>query len=162
MKRLTLIFAGLLLAGSAAAQSDTPTPSGGVQVWGGVGTEVYLLPTLSLGLSADVAQLPSGTLSVRGTASATLIPLPDVTGPIPVVGADLLFRGNRAGLNVYGGPSVGTILGAAWLLGGVVGVQGPLGQGNWGYFGEVKARYLVVPGQGVFAPGVNLGVTYRF
>ncbi|MDK2011749.1 MULTISPECIES: hypothetical protein [unclassified Deinococcus] len=54
--------AALLLSGSAAAQT-APT---GVQVWGGLGTDAYILPTLSLGLSADVVRQPQMTVAVRG------------------------------------------------------------------------------------------------
>lgn len=150
--------ATLLLSGSAAAQT-APT---GVQVWGGLGTDAYILPTLSLGLSADVVRQPQMTVAVRGGASLTLLPLPDATGPVPVYSAEVLLRGKEPGMNLYGGPSIGNIAGLAWVLGGVAGVQGPLGQGNWGYFGEFMARYLLGVGEVVLLPGVNLGVTYRF
>ena len=161
MKTAALITgATLLLSGTAAAQT-TPAP-GGVQVWGGLGTDAYILPTISLGLSADVVRQPQMTVAVRSGASLTLLPLPDATGPVPVYSAEVLLRGNEPGMNLYGGPSVGNIAGLAWVLGGVAGVQGPLGQGNWGYFGELKARYLLGAGEVVLLPGVNLGVTYRF
>ncbi|NTX99672.1 hypothetical protein [Deinococcus sp. JMULE3] len=157
MKTAALITgAALLLSGTAAAQT-------GVQVWGGLGPDAYIMPTASLGLSADVARFGGLTASVRGGASlSVLLLVPDATGPVPTYSAELLLRGNEPGMNLYGGPSVGNIAGLAWILGGVAGVQGPLGQGNWGYFGELKARYLLGVDQPVLLPGVNLGVTYRF
>ncbi|MDV6373361.1 hypothetical protein [Deinococcus arenicola] len=133
-------------------------------VWGGVGTEFYLLPGVMLGASVPVGRLDGIDLGIRASAEATIIPLPDATGPIPFVNVDLLFSGSGRGLRAYGGPSVGTVLGYAWLLGGVGGVRGDFGAGPWGYFAEAKARVLYAGGGGgaLFAPGVNLGVTYRF
>ena len=72
MKTAALITgAALLLSGSAAAQT-APT---GVQIWGGLGTDAYILPTLSLGLSADVVRQPQMTVALyhaakRGDAPA--------------------------------------------------------------------------------------------
>lgn len=151
----------------------TPTPqtqpaADRFTVWGGVGTELYVLPGVTLGASAPVARVGNVNLALRAGAEAILIPLADAPGPLPIVNADLLLSpsGGGRGLQVYGGPSVGTVLGYAWLLGGVAGVRGDFGAGPWGYFAEGKARMLFIGtgdgGAALFTPGINLGVTYRF
>ncbi|CAM4444781.1 hypothetical protein [Deinococcus marmoris] len=147
----------------------TPTPPPAPDrftVWGGVGTEFYVLPGVMIGASAPVGRLGKVNLAVRASAEALLIPLPDANGPIPFVNVDLLLSGSGRGLRAYGGPSVGTIPGFAILLGGVGGVRGDFGAGPWGYFAEAKARvgFGAAGGGGtvLVLPGVNLGVTYRF
>ncbi|QFP77511.1 hypothetical protein [Deinococcus sp. AJ005] len=147
----------------------TPTPQPAPDrftVWGGVGTEFYVLPGVMIGASAPIGHLGKVNLALRASAEALLIPLPDANGPLPFVNVDLLLSGGGRGLRAYGGPSVGTIPGFAILLGGVGGVRGDFGAGPWGYFAEAKARvgFGAAGGGGValFLPGVNLGVTYRF
>jgi hypothetical protein len=134
-------------------------------LWGGVASELYVLPGVMIGASAPVGRLGNVNLALRAGAEAIIIPVADIPGPLPVVNVDLLLSGRGRGLQVYGGPSVGTVLGAAWLLGGVAGVRGSFGAGPWGYFAEGKARVLYVGAEGrgaLFTPGLNLGVTYRF
>lgn len=147
----------------------TPTPQptpDRFTIWGGVGTEFYVLPGVMIGASAPVGRLGKVNLAVRASAEALLIPLPDANGPLPFVNVDLLLSGSGRGLRAYGGPSVGTIPGFAILLGGVGGVRGDFGVGPWGYFAEAKARvgFGAAGGGGtvLVLPGVNLGVTYRF
>lgn len=137
-------------------------------VWGGLGTELYVLPGVTIGASAPLGRVGNVNLALRAGAEAILIPLADAPGPLPIVNAALLLSpsGGGRGLQVYGGPSVGTVLGYAWLLGGVAGVRGDFGAGPWGYFAEGKARMLFIGtgdgGAALFTPGINLGVTYRF
>ncbi|MFC6659961.1 hypothetical protein [Deinococcus multiflagellatus] len=103
--RLSLALT-LLLAGTAGAQTT------GLTVWGGAGTEAYIAPGLTLGLSAPVGQIAGLNAELRGSASVYLLPLPDVTGPLSTINADLLFSGNSGNVNLYGGPSVGYAVGA--------------------------------------------------
>ncbi|GGO24165.1 hypothetical protein [Deinococcus humi] len=142
-----------------------PTPDR-FTVWGGVGTELYVLPGVLLGASAPIGHLGGVNLALRASAEAVIVPVADLPGPLPFVNVDLLLSGSGRGLRAYGGPSVGTIPGFAILLGGVGGVRGDFGAGPWGYFAETKARvaFGAAGGSGAMLvlPGVNLGITYRF
>lgn len=154
---------------SVAQVAVTPAPQPAPDrftVWGGASTEFYVLPGVMVGASAPVGRVGNLNLALRASAEAILVPLADAPGPLPIVNADLLLSGGGRGLRVYGGPSVGTVLGYAWLLGGVAGVRGDFGTGPWGYFAEAKARVGYVAGgdggAALVLPGGNLGVTYRF
>lgn len=168
---LLAALSGSALLGTAAAQ-DTSSPSlfsastvrEGLTVWGGLASEFYILPSLSAGLSVGVGQLGGASVSVRGTADVSFVPLPDVEMPlIPFVGADLLFSGPAGNVTVYGGPGVGTVLGQVFWVSGTAGIRNSFGDSRWGYFGEFKGRYLFdTNGIGLLSPGTRLGLTYRF
>ncbi len=158
----------------AVGQSAPPAPQGSQSqptpdrftVWGGVGTELFVLPGAMIGASAPVGRLGRVNLALRASAEAIVVPAADVPGPLPFVNVDLLMLAGGRGVRAYGGPSVGTIPGFAVLLGGVGGVRGDFGAGPWGYFAEAKARVVfgAAGGGGTVPvlPGLNLGVTYRF
>ncbi|GHF34595.1 hypothetical protein HNQ07_000111 [Deinococcus metalli] len=148
------------------AATLSPALAQGVTVWGGVGTqlggEFILSPTVTLGLSTDVGRLQGVQFGVRGSAGLGVIPVDG--GPFPLLEADVLVSGSNGGLNLYGGPSVGTIAGALILVGGVGGVRGSFGNGNWGWFTEGRLRYAfsTTNNGGLVVPSASLGVTYRF
>ncbi|WP_412028586.1 hypothetical protein [Deinococcus yunweiensis] len=160
-----------------AAATLSPALAQSVTVWGGVGTELFIVPGVRLGLSAPVGQVSGLNMAVRGTAGVLVLPLPgdsvDSNGnlsggvfPLPLVTGDLdlLLSRDRSGVGFYGGPSVGTVAGAAWLFGGVAGYTNTFGSSNWGYYVEAKVRGAILPaadGAGI-SPGVHLGLTYRF
>ncbi|THF68569.1 hypothetical protein E7T06_15830 [Deinococcus sp. Arct2-2] len=158
--------------GTAAAQAgltpitanDTLREQESVTVWGGLTSEFVILPGLSAGLSIPVGQVGGASVSVRGMADVTFVPLPDVEMPfIPFVGADLLFSGPAGNVTVYGGPGVGTVLGQLFWVSGTAGIRNTFGDSRWGYFGEFKGRYLFdTNGIGLLSPGTRLGLTYRF
>lgn len=160
----TLALALALTTAAASAQTD-PTRDR-FTVWGGLSTEFYALPGVMVGASVPVGRVGGMNLGLRGSTEAILLPAADVPGPLTFVNVDLLLSGSGRNLRAYGGPSVGTLLGFAWLLGGVGGVRGDFGGGPWGYFAEAKLRFLYGAasdgGGTVFAPGLNVGVTYRF
>ncbi|ANE43534.1 hypothetical protein [Deinococcus puniceus] len=161
---MKLLFSALSLVavlGSATAQ--TARVPAQWTVWSGLNAETVYLPGISLGISRTVGQLGALDLSVRGVLDVVLIPASEspVPLPAPLLGADLLFSGPVGGVTVYGGSGIGTFLGDAFWLSGTAGLRDSFGEGQWGYFGEVKARYSWAQG-GNLAPGVRLGVTYRF
>ncbi|MBZ9714579.1 hypothetical protein [Deinococcus multiflagellatus] len=155
--RLSLALT-LLLAGTAGAQTT------GLTVWGGAGTEAYIAPGLTLGLSAPVGQIAGLNAELRGSASVYLLPLPDVTGPLSTINADLLFSGNSGNVNLYGGPSVGYAVGGLWLVGATGGLRGQFGGGNVGWFSEARFRAMFDTANFIPFPlaGGAFGVTYRF
>jgi len=128
-------------------------------IWGGPATEVYILPGLSAAVSFPV--MPDTAL--RLGAEAILVPRPDVNLPLPVVNADVLFGEHYGDTVLYAGPSVGTVLGAAWLLGGVAGVQRPFGDSPVGWYAETRLRFGTdFRNAFIFLPGVSVGLTVRF
>lgn len=143
--------------------------------WGGLSSEVFILPGAMLGVSAPVGQTNNLDVLLRLSGSVTVLPLGgdsvDANGnmggaafllPLPGANLDLLLSSNKPGLKWYAGPSVGTLMGAAWLFGGVAGVQNEFREGNWGYFVEGKVRALTLGSGWLVSPGLNLGLTYRF
>lgn len=158
-----------------AAATLSPALAQSVTVWGGVGTELFIVPGVRLGLSAPVGQVSGLNMAVRGTTGVLVVPLvgdpaPGTQSggvlPFPLVTGDLdlLLSRDRSGVGFYGGPSVGTVAGAAWLFGGVAGYTNTFGSSNWGYYLEAKVRGAILPaadGAGI-SPGVHLGLTYRF
>lgn len=193
------LVAAALLAGlpfAAAQTSDTapvpvvPTTTPGLStsttvsvipalerftVWGGLSSELVVLPGVNVGVSAPVGS----NLTLRGTVGATLLVFVGdgvdengaLTGaaaglPLPTVGADLLFGRTSPGTRVYGGPSLAVAFGLdsnpVFAVGGVAGIRGDFGGGPWGYYAEAKLRALLVPGAALPSPGLNIGVTYRF
>ncbi|PTA68915.1 hypothetical protein [Deinococcus arcticus] len=161
MKTRLALALSFLLAGTAAAQSTAPT---GLTLWGGLGTEVFVIPGATLGLSATVAQLPRMNVDLRGSASAYLLPVPDVNGPFTAFNAELLFSGRNSNFNLYGGPSVGTVLGGLWTVGATGGLRGQFDGGNLGWFSEAHLR-AAFDSAGLFPfplVGGTFGVTYRF
>ncbi|WP_157451703.1 hypothetical protein [Deinococcus aquatilis] len=166
MTARTLLLAALCGSaelGTADAQA-TPAPKEPVTVWGSLSTEFFILPSLSAGVSVGVGQAGPASLSVRGMADLTYVPLPDVTTPLlPLIGADLLFSGLVGNLTVYGGPGVGTLLGQAFWVSGTAGLRNTFGNSRWGFFSEVRGRYAFdLAGNGFLSPGTRLGLTYRF
>ncbi|MVN86082.1 hypothetical protein GO986_04820 [Deinococcus sp. HMF7620] len=153
----------LLLAGTAAAQGTSPDAR--LTLWGSVGTEAYIAPGVSLGLSAPLGQIGSFQTTLRGTAGLYILPIADLNGPLPLVNADVLFSGTAGQVNVYGGPSLGTLAGAVWFAGVTGGVRGQFGESNLGWFSEARVRAGFVPGSGTpLLPlvGGGFGLTYRF
>lgn len=148
------------------ASTLSPALAQGATVWGGLGTEAYLVPTATLGLSAGLGSLGGVQIAARGTAGLALWFDSAAPGPLTLLGADLLLSGQTGPLNVYGGPGVAFVPGGGVLMVGAVGgVQGRFGSGPWGWFAEGKLRYAFAPGGGsggLALPGANLGVTYRF
>ena len=143
----------------------TPASAQGVTAWGGLGTEAYLVPTATLGLSADLGQFSDVKVGVRGTAGLALWFDSSAPGPLTLLGADVLFSGATGPLNVYGGPGVAFVPGGGVLMVGAVGgLKGQFGAGSLGWFAEGKLRYAFAAGQGtgLVLPGANLGITYRF
>ncbi|MFC3835469.1 MULTISPECIES: hypothetical protein [Deinococcus] len=158
----------------AAAATLSPALAQNVTMWGGLGTELFIVPGVRLGLSAPVGQVSGLNMAVRGTAGVLVVPLvgdpaPGTQSggvlPFPLVTGDfdLLLSRDRSGVGFYGGPSVGTVMGQAWLFGAVAGYTNTFGSGTWGYYVEGKLRGIVGPAdlRGV-SPGLHLGVTYRF
>lgn len=148
----------LLLALTAAAHAQSaavsaaPTPS--ARVWVGGASELLVLPEAMLMVSGPVAP----GIELRGGAE---VPLSFGAAGLlfTVLNAELLFAAPAS--NFYAGPSVGTVWGQAWAVGGVAGLrsQGP----GVGYFGEVKARMLWLGGQPrLLSPGLRLGVNFGF
>ncbi|WP_309571390.1 hypothetical protein [Deinococcus sp.] len=143
----------------------SPALAQSMTLWGGMGTDAYFVPTATLGLSARVGQLGGAQVSVRGTAGLGVLPIPDATGPLTLLAADVLFSGATGPLNAHGGPGVAFVPGVSAVLVGVAGgVQGRFGQGAWGWFAEGKLRYAfsTAGGCGLVLPGADLGVRYRF
>lgn len=148
----------LLLALTAAAHAQSaaiasaPAPS--TRVWVGGASELLFLPGVAVLLSTPVApgvELRGGAEVAMGFGAAALT--------APLLNAELLFAAPAS--NFYAGPSVGTIWGQAWAVGGVAGLRSQ-GQGV-GYFGEVKARMLWLGGQPLLlSPGLRLGVNFGF
>ncbi len=168
---LLTALSGSALLETATAQDVSPSSlssasSGreGLTVWGGLASELFILPGLSAGLSVGVGQVGAASVSVRGMADVIFFPVADVSVPIvPLVGADLLFSGPVGNVTVYGGPGVGTILGQVFWVSGTAGIRNPFGSSGWGYFGEFKGRYVFdSAGTVLFSPGTRLGLTYRF
>lgn len=154
---LALALAGAAHAQTATAQTVTiapaaPAPS--ARMWVGGASELLVLPEALLMLSAPVApgvELRGGAEVPLGFGSAGLL--------FTVLNAELLFSAPAS--NFYAGPSVGTIWGEFWAVGGVAGLRsrGP----GAGYFGEVKARMVWQGGQvQLFSPGLRLGVNFGF
>lgn len=143
-------------------------------LWGSISDEALLMPGLSVGLSALVGQVNGVNLELRGTVGAHVILLPfetfDPNGggglPIPISGnLDLLLSTGKRASNWYFGPSMGTLSGAVWMFGGVLGGRSTFGSSNWGYYGEAKLRAAVLSGDSnvFFAPpSLNFGLTYRY
>ena len=189
VKSLPVLLA-LSLAGAAAAQEGTPvfvqppqtqtapaqtapvlTPAtaalpapDGVTLWGGLASELYILPGITAGVSAPVFQTPALSVSVRGTLDAIFLPVADLpVAAAPLIGADLLLGTRLRGINVYGGPGAGTVLGLVSWVGGTAGLRGTFSpEGHLGYFGELKARYFLDSAGSIFSPGARFGLTYRF
>lgn len=162
---LFAVLSGSALLSTAAAQASAqPTQRESVTIWGSLASEFLVLPGLSAGLSVGVGQLGGASVSVRGMADVIFVPLPDVNVPIvPLVGADLLFSGPAGNVTVYGGPGVGTVLGEVFWVSGTAGIRNTFGDSRWGYFTELKGRYLFdTAGTGLLSPGTRLGLTYRF
>ncbi|KQQ99360.1 hypothetical protein [Deinococcus sp. Leaf326] len=146
-----------------ASAAPAPAPDG-VTLWGGLSSELYILSGLTAGLSVPVFQTPALTVSVRGALDLVLVPLPDLpVAAAPLIGADLLLSTRSRGVNVYGGPGAGTLLGLVSWVGGTAGLRGTFStDGRWGYFGEFKGRYFLDSDVGIFSPGARFGLTYRF
>lgn len=161
MKLLASALSLAAVLGSATAQPARAP----VQwtLWGGLNAQTVYLPGISLGISRTVGQVGALDLSVRGVLDVVLIPASEspVPLPAPLLGADVLFSGPVGDLTVYGGPGVGTFLGDAFWISGTAGLREEFGEGRWGYFGEVKARYSWAQASNL-TPGVRLGLTYRF
>lgn len=159
-------------AGAQAAQVTTTTTvrvvrPEGAMLWLGLGTEFYFLPGVSLGLSVPLVNTQGFSVSLRGVLDGVIIPLPDASVPLPIpfVNADLLFSSVEPGVKVYGGPSVGTLLGSTWLLGGVLGARNEFQGASWGWFAEAKVRAVLdSTGASAFptSMGARLGFTHRF
>ncbi|MFB9992414.1 hypothetical protein ACFFLM_10600 [Deinococcus oregonensis] len=164
-------FSGIVPLATAAAQTElTPMTANtqpkqeSVTLWGGLASEFFVLPGLSLGASVPLGQWDTVNVAARAMADVILLPLPDLNVPlVPLVGADLLFSGPLGNVTVYGGPGVGTLLGQAFWVSGTAGIRNTFGGSHWGYFTELKGQYLFdMAGTGVFSPGTRLGLTYRF
>ncbi len=136
-------------------------------LWGGLASEI-IVPGLSLGVSMPLKTDSQMNMALRGSVEAFVLPFETASGsstplPVPVIfNADLLFSTASSDVKVYGGPSVGTLLGQVWAVGGVVGVRNNFGSSNLGWYAEGKAQYLFGGGTGLLIPGARLGVTYRF
>lgn len=142
------------------------TGQDGVTVWGGVSSELIIVPTLYGAVSVP-AGAAAPNLLVRGGLQYV---------GYTALGADLLFSAGPRG--VYGGPSAAVIFGenSGWLAGGVLGYRNTFGGSRLGFFVEGKARYLFLndavtpnypPGSPAqdfrfVSPGVGFGLTYRF
>ncbi|CAM4057309.1 hypothetical protein [Deinococcus frigens] len=143
-------------------------------VWGGLSSEVLILPELFAAVSAPVLNVGQTRLNLRAGM--------EVFYGLIALNAEALIGGNGGGL--YGGPSTALMLGAnsGWAAGGVLGYRSRPSQSRLGFFAESKLRYLVLrnvtpissplllPGQTpsapadlrLLSPGLRLGVTYRF
>lgn len=150
--------------GVASAQATAPVPADSLTLWGGLASEFYVLPGVRVAASVPVGPVGGLNLAVRAGAAAIILPVADVTGPLPYANLDALLSKETRGLRVYGGPSVGTLGGMYWLAGGVVGIRNEFQSSAWGWYAEAQPRFIFgltdVPVW--FAPGTSVGVTYRF
>lgn len=162
--RATALTLAALTPGVASAQSSSAPD--GPTIWGGLSSEVLILPTLYGALSLPLTTT-SPQVALRGGVQY-------LAGEV-AFGADLLLGAGARGL--YGGPSGAVIVGTSpgWMAGALVGYRNTFSGGRWGYFVEGKARYLFLkdattahhPGAtpqdlSVVSPGLGFGLTYRF
>jgi hypothetical protein len=158
-----------------ASAAPAPAPDG-VTLWGGLASELLVLPLLNLNLSVPVAQGPGYSVSAR-------VGLETFFGA-SAVEADVLL-GRPGGQGVYGGPGAAYIFGQdlkGWRAGVNVGYRDTFGQSRVGYYAEAKLNYLSVLTTGscgygdpayapsdtctsdfsIASPGLRFGLTYRF
>lgn len=181
MKCLPALFAALLLSTPAFAQSGepavptpapaavaAPTPAAPVRgpftsalVWGGLATEVFILPGPVVGVSVPVAD----RMAVRLNAEAIVFPF-NYGALLPVANTEVLFGNMYGDMALYAGPSVGALLnvgGRAWLLGGVAGTHRAIGDSGLGWYAEARLRYGTdFQTSAIFMPGLSMGLTVWF
>lgn len=136
-----LVFASVaaLTPGVAVAQTAIPTPVraslDGPTLWGGLSSELLVVPTLSAAVRVPVGTAGDLHVNLRGTAETTI--------GVTALGAEVLLSRGSSGL--YGAPSAALILGrsSGWLAGSVIGYRHQQRE-RIGFFVEGKLRYLVL------------------
>ena len=164
---------------AAVLASTAPAPApDGVTLWGGLSSELLVLPLLNLNVSVPVVQGLGYSVSARVGLETFFA--------ASAVGADVVL-GRPGGQGVYGGPGAAYIFGQdlkGWRAGVNVGYRDTFGQSRVGYYAEAKLNYLSLTapacaypttpyGYGseptdcsntvwLASPGLRFGLTYRF
>ncbi len=168
----TMPILGALLASAvlsnAGAQAQQSNITSGTTLWGSIGSEVFILPAVNVGVSTPVSWFNHDNTIARFGVSSIIFG--DKTAIVATaLRGDVLFSKN----NWYYGPSLGYVfasgtgnnLSNALEVSGVLGYQEPFSTSSkLGYYAELRgslgfSAFFVTP---IIIPGAKIGLTYKF